>query len=105
MYAIEEGTREVGGTEITTYKREVVSANILEVEAGTNGYQGGDTGHGCRAYIRFEDKGGTAIDARLIRRGEGGAAIELGGDCELSTFIEALKFAARVLEDMSANGR
>ena len=25
------------GTEISTYTREVISANILEVEAGTNG--------------------------------------------------------------------
>lgn len=103
MYAIEERTREVGGIEITTYKRDVVSANILEVEAGTNGYQGGDNGHGCRAYIRFEDVGGTAIDARLIRHGEGGAVIELGGDCELDTITEALEFAAHVLRDMTAH--
>lgn len=26
------------GTEISTYTREVISANILEVEAGTTGY-------------------------------------------------------------------
>ena len=48
MFAITEGTRRIGGIEIPTYKREVVSANILEVEAGTNGYQGGDGGHGSR---------------------------------------------------------
>ena len=34
------------GTEISTYTREVISANILEVEAGTTGYVGGDSGHG-----------------------------------------------------------
>ena len=42
MFAITEGTHRIGGIEISTYKREVVSANILEVEAGTNGYQVGD---------------------------------------------------------------
>jgi len=31
------------GTEITTYIRDVVSCNILEVEAGTTGYCGGET--------------------------------------------------------------
>lgn len=32
------------GTEISTYTREVISANILEVEAGTTGYMGSDSG-------------------------------------------------------------
>ena len=38
MFAITEGTRKVYGKEITTYTREIYSANVLEVEAGTNGY-------------------------------------------------------------------
>ncbi len=47
MYEIKENRRELfDGTEITTYTRDVVSANILQVEAGTTGYKGGDTGHG-----------------------------------------------------------
>ena len=49
MYEIKENRRELfDGTEITTYTRDVVSANILQVEAGTTGYKGGDTGHGGR---------------------------------------------------------
>ena len=36
MYEIKESRRELfDGTEITTYTRDVVSANILQVEAGT----------------------------------------------------------------------
>lgn len=47
MYEIKENSRILkDGTELTTYTRDVVSANILEVEAGTTGYQGGDSGHG-----------------------------------------------------------
>ena len=61
MFAITEGTRKVYGKEITTYTREIYSANVLEVEAGTNGFQGGDSGHGSRAYIRIEDMGSTDI--------------------------------------------
>lgn len=36
MYEIKENRRELfDGTKITTYTRDVVSANILQVEAGT----------------------------------------------------------------------
>ena len=44
------------GTKITTYTRDVVSANVLQVEAGTTGYKGGDTGHGGRTYSAFPTK-------------------------------------------------
>jgi hypothetical protein len=58
MYEVKENRRTLGdGTEITTYTRDVVSCNILEVEAGTNGYQGGDSGHGSRTYFRIKDEG------------------------------------------------
>lgn len=51
MHAIEENQRTLyDGTRITTYSREITSANVLEAEAGTTGYMGGDTGHGGRTY-------------------------------------------------------
>ena len=60
MYEIKEKRRVLpDGTEITTYTRDVVSANILEVEAGTTGFMGGDTGHGGRTYFRIQDEGST----------------------------------------------
>ena len=100
MFAITEGTRRVYGKEITTYTREIYSANVLEVEAGTNGFQGGDSGHGSRAYIRIEDLGSTDIRVNpLGRDGDEGFELFLGGDCELETMIRALKFITKVLED------
>lgn len=100
MFAITEGIRRIGGIEVPTYKREIVSANVLEVEAGTNGYQGGDTGHGSRTYFRIENEGGTDIQVRpLGRYGDEGFEVTLGGDCELDTIITALKFITKVLED------
>lgn len=100
MFAITEGTRSVYGEEITTYTREIYSANVLEVEAGTNGFQGGDSGHGGRTYIRIEDMGSTDIRVNpLGRDGNGGFELFLGGDCELETMIRALKFITKVLED------
>lgn len=100
MYAITEKERNVDGTTITTFSREIFNANVLEVEAGTNGYQGGDSGHGSRTYFRIENAGGTDIEARLIGPyGTDGIEISLGGDSELETIITALKFITKVLED------
>lgn len=94
------------GTEIVTYSREITSCNILEVEAGTTGYKGGDTGHGSRTYFRITDLASTDMDINVqSRAGSGeGFEVELGGDTELQTMIEALKFITQVLED-GAKGR
>lgn len=104
MYEVKENRRRLlDGTEITTYIRDVVSANILEVEAGTNGYQGGDTGHGNRTYFRIANAGGTDMRVTPIgnRYGFDGFEVMLGGDCELETVVRALKFITKVLEDES----
>ena len=56
MYEVKENSRILkDGTKITTYSRDIVSCNILEVEAGNTGYRGGDTGHGGRTYFRIQD--------------------------------------------------
>ena len=103
MYEIKEKRRVLpDGKEITTYTRDVVSANILEVEAGTTGFMGGDTGHGGRTYFRIENSGGTDIQVRSIGRyADEGFEVFLGGDCELETTIRALKFITKVLEEES----
>jgi len=100
MYAITEKERNIDDTTITTYSRDIYNANVLEVEAGTNGYKGGDSGHGSRTYFRIENAGGTDIEAHLIGpHGTNGIEVYLGGDCELETIITALKFITKVLED------
>ena len=93
MYEIKQNRRRLkDGTELTTYSRDVVSANILQVEAGTTGYKGGDTGHGGRTYFRIKDEGCTDTE---------GFEVVFGGDCELETMIRALKFITKVLEEES----
>ena len=105
MYEIKENRRKLNdGTEITTYVRDVYSANILEVEAGTTGFMGGDTCHGGRTYFSIKDAGSTDIDINVIRDRYGdaeGFEVVLGGDCELETMIRALKFITKVLEEES----
>ena len=99
MYEIKETSRILkDGTELTTYTRDVVSANILEVEAGTTGY------HGGRTYFRIEDAASTDMEVRsyVNKYGCPGFEVVLGGDCELETTIRALKFITKVLEEEAA---
>ena len=102
MYEIKSRSVEILGRKITTYSREVESANTLEVEAGTNGHKGGDAGHGSRTYFRIQDEGCTAMEVHRLEDAFGcvGFEVALAGDSELSTIIEALKFIVHVLEDM-----
>lgn len=104
MHEIISGTKVVNGEEIETWKREIYDANVLEVEAGTNGYKGGDTGHGSRTFFSIKDCTGTDITAKVLRDRYGhgyGFSVELGGDCELTTIIKALKFIVKVLKKQS----
>jgi len=100
--------REVYGEVVTTWTREVSSCNCLKVEAGTNGAKGGDWGHGSRVYLRLEDLAGTGwlvkVDGKEIRGLDGdGMEIELvlGGDSELDTIKDALRWMISVLEAQS----
>jgi len=81
------------------YETEIVGANLLRVAAGTTGKRGGDSGHGCRTIIEIEDMGSTDITIEEIKNiGNGGVRITLGGDEELRTIMEALRFILRTLE-------
>lgn len=109
MYGIKKNSRTLeDGTKITTYSREIESYNILEVEAGTTGYRGGDTSHGGRTYFRIQNEACTDMEIHSYSdrynyyvSDECGVEVALGGDCELETMIQALKFIVKVLEDES----
>jgi len=95
-------TRQVNGQTVPTLSCEIISCPILEVEVGTNGKQGGDSGHGGRTYFSVQDVAGTDITVTPIKNDDnGGVVIEFGGDLELEMFISALKFAVAVLEAQS----
>lgn len=102
MYPIKENTKQISGEKVTTYERDIINACCAEVEVGTNGYKGGDTGHGSRTYLRFEANCGSDINVTRIaanRNSDGGFIIELGGDAELFNLLKGLKFAVKVLEE------
>ncbi len=107
MFEIKEKQKVLpDGTRITTFTREITGANMLEVEAGTNGFKGGNAEHGSRTYFRIRDLGGTDMFVKTSRRpfsnNTESAEFILGGDCELETIIRALKFVVKVLEEESA---
>ena len=92
--------RLVDGEVVDVYKKELTSANIIEVSVGTTGYCGGDSGHGGRTYFSIKDLGSTDMSAWITGESCGNAGkveIAFGGDCELDTFIGALEFALDVL--------
>ena len=83
------------------YETEIVSANIIAVRAGTTGFCGGDSGHGGKTYFAIQDLGGTdiTINPTINECGDKGFEVVLGGDCELETIIDALKFILQTLEE------
>jgi hypothetical protein len=104
MYEILSKNKVINRICIPTWQREIINANILEVEAGTNGYQGGDSGHGSRTYFRLKDVCSSDLTVRALSDKFGnpsGVEILLGGDTELKTFIEALEFAIKVFKEES----
>lgn len=88
---------------VETLTKEFLAANAISVEVGTNGFKGGDSGHGSRTYFKLKDLGGTDLEMRVRPAYVGDIItqeVELifEGDSELMTFIKALKFAVKVLE-------
>ena len=84
------------------YSSEFGTFNTLGVTVETNGYQGGDSGHGGRTYICFENLCSTDIDAVVSYGQDTNAKVEimLRGDSELDSMIDALRWAADKLEDL-----
>lgn len=79
--------------------KEFREASAFFVTVGTNGEHGGDAGHGSRTYFHLNSDG-ASIEIAVTDVGRG-VVIELGGDSELRTFVEALEFAAKTLRDMA----
>lgn len=42
---------------VETLTKEFLAANAISVEVGTNGFKGGDSGHGSRTYFKLKDLG------------------------------------------------
>ena len=101
LSSIRETTEVVDGQDLELVEAEYTSAPLLQVTVGTNAPQGGDSGHGGRTLLRFEDLGG--FDATVLFEGKrfqlSKLEIVCGGDCEAQMIVEALRNAADTLEE------
>jgi hypothetical protein len=84
------------------FSREFSDANILEAAVDTNGFQGGDTGHGGETRIWLQDLGSTDMEVKPNGRG---VIITFRGDAELRTLIRALYWMAWQLAEVSGYNR
>jgi hypothetical protein len=86
---------------VKTFRKEISSANILSVETGTNTPCGGDAGHGGITIFKLKDEGATGwsltFDGKKIDQ-PNEVTIELYGDTEADTFIEALEYSISILK-------
>lgn len=91
--------------EIRTYRKEFQGANCLVANVGSNCPQGGDSGHGGRTVMSFEDMGGSVLDVTVLdENGNEQKVVQaskvtlvFGGDSEHETAIRALEFMLGVL--------
>lgn len=69
---------------IPTMIEELVSCNSIEGEAGTNGMQGGDSGHCSKTYFRIKNEASTDMRYTVEPSGNGDECKEVtimfGGD-------------------------
>lgn len=97
MCEIKKTSETIDGTEIEVFQRETWSACGMEFSAGTNGYRGGDAGHGSVTLARIRNLAGTSIEVKT--KDGTGVDIILRGDCELYDFCKGLRFILDVLSD------
>ncbi len=102
-----EQKRTIDGLDVSTETKLIEGLCSLEVEVGTNGYHGGDSEHGCRTYVRFQNLASADIRVTLVLNELDeticGFELTLGGDSELDAIIKALRFAAETLESEKGN--
>ena len=103
-FPAESRIREIDGWKVVTWERNFVDACLLSVEVGTNGFHDGDSGHGSRTCIRFQDHGSTDLRCSTNQHDQDhcdSIEIVLGGDAELRSIKEALRWILMVLEIQS----
>ena len=97
-YPAEKRVRCIGDRKVVTWGREITSCNMLEVEAGTNGYHGENS----RAYLRVTTLSKADFYAR-VKTNEAGqpVSVELcfGGNDGINAILRVLDFAKQVLSD------
>lgn len=90
---------EIAGERLDIKEKQILGAFVLDVEAGTNGYKGGDAGHGSRTYFAILPGSGGVIEIERLGENGDGFAVTLAGDWELNQIITALEFILDTLRE------
>src|SRR4051794_4241246 len=75
-------------------------ACILGASVETNGFQGGDSGHGGYAELVLTDDAGCGIELKPGANNDVIVRIHAAGDSEMRVFAESLEWAGRRLREM-----
>ena len=80
----------------------LTGACITKFLVETNGYQGGDSGHGSYVNIFIKDDGGTCMEVTTIPEKLGQDTIKLSfrGDFELQHAMLGFEFVAKSLREI-----
>lgn len=85
--------------------QEFINASIFEVTVETNGYQGGDAGHGGYLEIDFKDLSATAWECTVNKYREKekiefprSVKFIFRGDSEIENFYESIKYIKEYLD-------
>lgn len=80
---------------------EITSANIIQATIESNGYHGGDAGHGGFVSLEIKDLASTCMDVEVDRHMGDLERVKLTfrGDCEKETLLTALRFFVKALEE------
>lgn len=86
------------------YSAEIIltGACITKFVVETNGYQGGDAGHGSYLNLFIADEGGTCMEVTTIpeRLGQDTIKLSFKGDFELEHAMQGFEFVAKALREI-----
>ena len=101
MHEIKMKHMTIDGVNLETWEQEVTNCNILSVEAGTSGYRR-HSEDGARTFFSMKCIEDIAMKVKPIfgKWDETiGFEVEVSGDDQLDTIIDALKYITHVLEE------
>lgn len=91
---IEIWNRAYNSTQITT--QTFTDCNIITVDVTDTGFKGGDAGHGCVVKFSITDVAATCMYVNGMEASF--FELELRGDSERRTLLDALKFVVDIIE-------
>lgn len=101
MHEIKMNRMTIDGVELETWEQEITNCNVLLAEAGTSGYRR-KSEDGARTYFGMKCIEDIAMKVKPIfgKWDETiGFEVEVSGDDQLDSIVEALKYITHVLEE------